>query len=101
MQLAMASQRIRALEANNEQLRASKRRKKVPEDPNDRFVMIDQIIAAREEMDAAEAVAEAEDPDEGMEPEEAGFEPELRRSRRAQIATKRALEAGDYNEGNF
>src|SRR5204863_2976674 len=44
--LVMAHEKVRASELENERLRASKRRKKVREDPNSRFVTIEQVIAA-------------------------------------------------------
>ncbi len=89
----MAHEKVRASELENERLRASKRRKKVREDPNSRFVTIEQVIAAREGMGPVTRAQEVEDPEEGMDEDEDPIpEPEIRRSGRIRVPTKRAIE---------
>lgn len=94
MQLAMANERIRKLTAENEQLRASKRRRKVPENPNNRFLTIAEIVAARAKAVVVEPVLEGGEAAEGTELEEEGeLAPNPRRSSRNRVPSKRALEA--------
>ena len=70
MQLAMANERIRELAAENERLQASKRRRKVPKDPNNRFLTIAEIVAARAKAVVVEPALEEGEAAEGMEFEE-------------------------------
>jgi hypothetical protein len=88
IKLVLAREKIRRLELQLEQLRATKRRKTVTKDPNERFVNIQQIIEARKEMKASLEPEEA--PEEVVESEEE--QPAtLRRSGRIRVPTKRTL----------
>ena len=49
-QLAEYSRRIQRLEAEVEELRPKKRKKVVPEDPNKKFVTIENVIAVKENL---------------------------------------------------
>ena len=95
IELMLGREKICGLELQLEQLRATKRRKTVTKDPNERFVNIQQIMKAREERKASlepeevlEQVVESEEQEQVI----------LRRSGRTRIPTKRALEADDEYE---
>jgi len=95
IELMLGREKICGLELQLEQLRATKRRKTVTKDPNERFVNIQQIMKAREESKASlepeevlEQVVESEEQEQVI----------LRRSGRTRIPTKRALEADDEYE---
>lgn len=92
MENAILKECVRALELENETLRATKRRKKVKEDPNSRFMSIAEIMAAKQ--------GGQEDPEpEPVEEEEEDGEPQqLRRSGRKRIPTLRAMEADTDDE---
>src|SRR5436190_4911448 len=98
-ELAMAQNNIKGLELQNEKFQASKRRKKVPKDPNERFVTINQVIAARESMGvAADAQEGVESLDEDGNEGDATQAPPPRRSGRIRVPSKRAAEVDVYCE---
>jgi len=95
----VANDRIHALEVENETLRASKRRKKVQEDPNNRFVRIQDIMEAKEAMESRLGGQEDDNSGEDTDEEEEAEElPPPRRSGRIRVLTRRAIEADDEDE---
>jgi len=98
-ELAISNEKIRALEVEAEKNRASKRRKAVEKDPNSRFITIGDVIAAREGQEAAISRRKPRRvPEEHGEDMAEVQEPQVRRSDRIRVPTKRAIEVDDFSE---